>query len=443
MIVSKFGGSITASAEGLMRAAEIIRSNPERCYIIVSAPGKTFSGTGVTDILYMCHSAFHKREDFSGMLDTIAGIFTAITDGLGMKYDIEPEISALKNDLTAGKSLDHIGSRGEYIMGKIIAQFLGWKFVDAAGIISFNNNGEIDTAKTFRNAREKLSGLSHAVIPTFYGTMPNGEIKTFQRGNGDSSGALIARGVGASLFEKWSDSAMTYSAEPSVVPDSRVIHNLTYSEAVGLNYIGVRVISDNVIFMLRDAGIPIRICGIYDGGEGLTISAEIPRNVSRSNAVCIAGRKGYDVIHIEKYGLNKIYGFGEKLFGLFAKYRVACEHCLSGIYKMSVVIKTPMFDIRRNEILSELQSVIEPEQMRVERKLSLITVVGEGIGADKDMFRRIFTALSQAGIRVRMIDQGSDDLSVIAGVSDEDYVKAVNALYRSVIFDVGACNSDS
>ncbi len=228
VIVSKFGGSVTASAEGIKRAMEIVKSDSSRRYVIASAPGSTFSGTGITDMLFMCHSAHSRHEDYSGLLSAVSDTFRTLADGLGISFDIDAEISALKKDLLSGKNLDYIGSRGEYIMGKILAAYLGWDFVDASSIIFFNSDGSLNEAKTFTESKAKLSQLERAVIPGFYGSLHDGQIKTFARGDGDSSGAIAARAVSADMFEKWSETAKVYSADTSVIGNPEIIRHITY-----------------------------------------------------------------------------------------------------------------------------------------------------------------------------------------------------------------------
>ena len=241
IIVSKFGGSITANSENLIKAANIIKSNPDRCYVIASAPAQTLKSSGITNLLYMCHSSCSHKENYHEILNQISAHYSEIINGLEINFDLDAEIKALDKDLLSGKNLDFIGSRGEYIMGKIFASYLGWDFIDAAEIIFFNDDGTLNQEKTILEANKRLKSLKHAVIPTFYGSMPNGEIKTFSRGDGDSSGAIIACAVNADLFEKWSETAKTYSADPAVIPDSEVIKNMTYSEAIELNYIGINI----------------------------------------------------------------------------------------------------------------------------------------------------------------------------------------------------------
>ena len=436
IIVSRLGGNAAADSNELKRAAEIILSDPSRRYAVVSAPGPLSDCLGITDLLYMCHAGYSNHENCDGMLNRISERYKEIISGLGINFNIDEELLLLRNSLENGMNLDYIGSRGEYIMAKIFAEYLGWPFVDAQELLFFKQNGEPDTEKTFKTCGEILKHYEHAVIPSFYGSLPDGKIKTFKRGDCDTSGAMVACSVKADLFEKWSETAKIFSTDPTVIPDAELINNITYGEALELNYIGMELSSDAVIFMLQDAEIPMMISSIHAAeSEAMTISKALPKDTMRDVVSCIAGRKGFNVIHIQKYGLNKIYDFGQRLFGLFAKHHIACQHYLSGIHQMSVVLKTHLFEIRRDAVLEEIKHEIQPDSVTLERGLSLIAVIGEGMGTVKGIFSKILTALSLAEIKVQMIDQGSDKLNIILGVADSDYEKAVKALYKAVILN--------
>lgn len=432
MIVSKLGGSIVSSAENIKSAAKILTENPSRRFLIASAPGATPETPGVTDLLFMSHASFVTGSDFSKMITCIAGRFKDIADSLGVKFDTKSAAENLTKDITSGQGLEYIGSRGEYIMGRILADYLGWTFVDSKDLIFFDDEGNLEREKTFRAIQEILSWTERAVIPGFYGTMPDGKIHTFERGDGDSSGAIIACALKASMFEKWRDNGEIYSADPRIVHGAALIENLTYNEAEELNYVGVDTVKDSVLFMLRDSNIPMRINSLHTGNS-ILISSSIPENANRGAAICISGRRNFSVINIEKYGLNKMHGFGEKLFGIFGKHRIACEHCLSGIYKMSLVIKSPIFDLRKDEVLDEIKRAINPESINAEKNLSLIAVIGEGIGPSRGTFEKVFASLARAEIIVRVIDQGSDSLNIIVGVDDSDYERAIRALHEGLI----------
>lgn len=436
LIVSRFGGNAAANSEEVKKAAAIITSDPARRYIIISAPGATPDSVGITDLLYMCHASCQNGEKYADTLAMIADRYRQIVDGLGINFDLDAEIDALKKALDAKKNLDYIGSRGEYIMAKIVAAYLGWSFVDAARIIFFSGNGQPDKDKTFRIAGDRLSAYERAVIPSFYGTLPDGSIKTFRRGDCDTAGAMIACSVKADLFEKWSENAKICSADPEVIPNSEIIRHVTYAEALEMNYIGIPIIKDLDIFMLSEAGIPMKIRSPESlDDEGMLISPKLQENIQRNLTACIAGHNNFSIININKYGLNKDYDFTEKLFALFSRHRIACQHYLSGIHKMSVVLKSPSFDIKRAQIVSDIERAVNPDSVTVEKGLSLIAIVGEGMGTVKGIFSKIFDSLTKAGIKVKMIEQGADDLNIIVGVSDEDYEKAIKALYRSVVMN--------
>ncbi|MBQ6114175.1 MAG: hypothetical protein IJL11_02260 [Synergistaceae bacterium] len=436
LIVSRFGGNAALNSNEVKKSAEIIRSNPDRRYVIVSAPGPSPNALGITDLLYICHSGFSNHENCDEMLAKISERYSEIVSGLGIDFDVGAEMSALRKSLEFGMNLDYIGSRGEYIMAKIFAKFLDWPFVDAQEILFFNKEGTPDKTKTFKIAGEVLKDYDRAVIPSFYGSLPDGKIKTFRRGDCDTAGAMVACSVKADIFEKWSEDAKIFSADPSVIPDAELIQNITYNEALELNYMGMDLVTDDVVFMLQEAGIPMMISGIHvSNDEAMMISPKLPHNAMRDVVSCIAGRKNFNVIHIQKYGMNKIYDFGGKLFGLFAKHHIACQHYLSGIHQMSVVLKTPMFELRREEIISEIKREIAPDSITVEKGLSLIAIIGEGMGTVKGIFSKILNALSMAEIKVQMIEQGSDKLNMILGVYDRDYEDAVKALYKAVILN--------
>lgn len=431
LTVSKFSGSALSDTDGVISAMKIIKADSSRRFVIISAPGKTHDDIGITDMLYLCQANSANRENYSGIIENIRRRYEAIINALGMNFDLESEIQPLMKDLISGMSPDHIAGRGEYIMAGIIAKYLGWERIDAADIIRFRNDGTLNESETIRLSRERLKNVTHAVIPGFYGTKENGETKTFPRKGGDITGGLIARSVDADLLEKWNKTTEIFSADPQTVNDPAMIRKLTYSEALALNYAGIKTIHDSVIMLLKDTNIKVRVRSISKpDDEGTLITSEKKTDAA---AVCITGRQKFNIVHVEKHGVNKICGFGEKLLGVFTKHKIACEHFLSGIHKLSFVLKTPIFDLRRKEILDDIKKAVAPESITVDNSLSLIAVIGSGMGVTKGKFAKIFSALYGTDINVRMVDQGSDDLSIILGVNDEDYDKAVNALYECMI----------
>ncbi|MBR4196801.1 MAG: ACT domain-containing protein [Synergistaceae bacterium] len=435
VIVSKFGSAAFSTPDMIKKTAQIVMSQPERKYVIVSAPGAVSrEDMKVTDMLFIMNARYTNRENFDEMMTQIRDRFSDIARGIGVNAYIDAEIMNLKKNLFFGRGNDYVVSRGEYIMAKIFAEYIGWKFIDAADFIFFGRDGALDREKTFEAATKIFAETEHAVIPGFYGSAGTNAIKLFPRGGADITAAIVARAVNATLCEKWSETTKIYSADPGIVDNPEVIRQITYEELKQLTYMGINIFHEDVILLMQDIGIPLRVRNINDiDDEGTSVTADLPEDSRRGVAACIAGKRNYRIIHIQKFGLNRLTGIGQKVFGIFTERNISCEHYMSGIYRFSIVVKNPLFDLKRAEILQALKDAIKPENITVEKNLSLITVVGKGMGTVKGIFAKIFNAIAAAGIKVRMIEQGSDDLNIIIGVYDEDYEAAVRALYGAVI----------
>ena len=435
VIVSKFGSAAFSTPEMIKKTAEIVMSNPDRKFAIVSAPGAVSrEDMKVTDMLFIMNARYTNRENFDEMMTKVRDRFTGITRSIGVNCYIDAEIMNLKKNLFFGRGNDYVVSRGEYIMAKVFAEYIGWKFIDAADFIFFAKDGTLDREKTFAAAAKIFADTEHAVVPGFYGSSGGNTIKLFPRGGGDITAAIVSRAVSATLCEKWSETTKIYSADPGIVDNPEVIRHTTYEELKQLTYMGINIFHEDVILLMQDIGIPISVRNINDiTDEGTSVTADLPPDSRRGVAACIAGKRNYRIIHIQKFGLNRLTGIGQKVFGVFTERNISCEHYMSGIYRFSIVVKNPLFDLKRAEILQALKDAIKPEDITVEKNLSLITVVGKGMGTVKGIFAKMFNAIAQAGIKVRMIEQGSDDLNIIIGVYDEDYEATVRALYGALI----------
>ncbi|MBR1486800.1 MAG: aspartate kinase [Synergistaceae bacterium] len=434
-MTAKFGGTSLADATQIKKAVEIIKSNPARKFVVASAPGKRFSDDiKLTDLLYACYKQKSNGEDFSEILTKITQRYAEIIKDLAIDFDINAEIELIKKNLVNATTPDYLASRGEYINSKIIAKFLDWQFVDAAEIIFFDENGLLDEEKTFATANNKLKSLKNAVIPGFYGVMPDGKIKTFSRGGSDITGSIIARSVSADLYENWTDVSGMLSADPRIVKNPRVIEYITYTELRELSYMGASVLHEDAVFPVRKAGIPINIRNTNKPEEnGTLIAASLPKNVEKSAVTGIAGKKGFCSIRVEKSMMNSETGFGAKLLYIFARNEIPFEHCPTGIDTISVVVSSDLFDKKRETVLREIKSELNPDFITIEKNLASIAIVGEGMISVKGMAARVFDALAKASINIRMIDQGSDELNIIVGIDEGDYEKALNTLYSSMI----------
>ena len=435
VIVSKFGSAAFSTPEMIQKTADILMSNPKRKFVIVSAPGGVSrEDVKVTDMLFIMNARYTNRENFDEMMTKVRDRFSELTRGIGVNFYLDAEIMNLKKNLFFGRGNDYVVSRGENIMAKIFAEYIGWKFIDAADFIFFAKDGTLDREKTFAAAEKIFANEEHAVIPGFYGSAGSNTIKLFPRGGADITAAIVARAVKASLGEKWSETTKIYSADPSIVENPEVIRHITYEELKQLTYMGINIFHEDVILLMQDIGIPISVRNINDiNDEGTSVTVDLPAESNRGVAACIAGKRNYRIIHIQKFGLNRLTGIGAKVFGIFTDRNIACEHYMSGIYRFSIIVKNPLFDLKRAEILQAINDAIKPEDIRVEKNLSLITVVGKGMGTVKGIFAKMFNAIAEAGIKVRMIEQGSDDLNIIIGVYDDDYEATVRALYGALI----------
>ena len=432
--VVKFGGTSLASAEQIKKAASIVNGGPDRRYVVASAPGKR-SGDDikVTDLLYRCYDLAAAGSDFSETLAAIEARFADIIRGLGVTFDLASELSVLREHLAAVPDRDYMASRGEYLNAKIIAAYLGFPFVDAAEAIFFAENGALDEERTFRTTRKRLSGLDRAVIPGFFGVMPNGAVHTFSRGGSDITGSIVAQAVRADLYENWTDVSGMLSADPRIVKDPRVIDHITYTELRELSYMGASVLHEDAVFPVRKAGIPINIRNTNRPEDpGTMIVPWADKSVKSRVVTGIAGRKGFTSIALEKSMMNAEVGFTARLFAILAEHGVAFEHCPSGIDTISVIVNTEHFRPVRDRILIAIQKELEPDAMTVEDGLAMIAVVGCGMVYSKGTAARVFKALADSDVNIRMIDQGSSELNIIVGVEEADYEDAIRGIYREM-----------
>ena len=440
IVVTKFGGTSLATAEQIKKVAAIIEADPNRRFTVASAPGKRFgSDIKITDLLYKCYNAARDGEDFSGTLRDIQARFQDIIDGLGVKdFDLQSEIDTLDKNLRIFTKPDYAASRGEYINSKIIAAFLKREFVDAAELIFFSDDGLVDEEKTYGAIAARLGKLDKAVIPGFYGSLPNGEIKTFSRGGSDVTGSIIARGVGAIMYENWTDVSGMLSADPRIVNNPEVIQNITYTELRELSYMGASVLHEDAVFPVRKARIPINIKNTNRPEDpGTKISASLPPNLrlerlKHSPVTGIAGKKGFTCIRVEKALMNNQTGFGAKLLTIFADHNIPFEHCPTGIDSISVIVASDLFDPEHQGVIFDINKTLVPDSVIIEDHLALIAVVGEGMIRSKGIAAKIFASLANSDINIRMIDQSSNELNIIIGVDEADYEKAVKFLYEAI-----------
>lgn len=428
--VVKFGGSSLASAEQFKKVGNIIRAEESRRFVVPSAPGKRFSDdTKVTDMLYKCYAEAEAGKNFDKQLKAIEERYNDIIKGLGLKLSLKEQFETIRKNFEAKAGTDYAASRGEYLNGIIMANYLGYEFIDAASVICFDANGEFDGEKTNKVMGDRLANVESAVIPGFYGAMPNGDVKTFSRGGSDVTGSIVARAIKADVYENWTDVSGFLAADPRIVDNPRPIDIITYKELRELSYMGATVLHESAIFPVRKEGIPINIRNTNAPQDKGTMIVETTCNRPDCIITGIAGKKGFVSITIDKDMMNSEIGFGRKVLQVFEDNGISFEHMPSGIDTMTVFVHQDEFVEKEQKVLAELHRAVNPDSIELESDLALIAVVGRSMRNNSGLAGNIFSALAKSKINIKMIDQGSSELNIIIGVRNRYFEDAIRTIY--------------
>lgn len=435
LIVTKFGGSSLADARRLRQVAAILQADPARRFVVPSAPGKRDkTDTKVTDLLLCLWDALQSGETGEAEHAVLRSRFTDMAAELGVRRDMGQAVDEVFAHAKAGMSRDATASRGEYLNGLLLSDYLGWDFVDPADGICFDGNGRFLSEETNKKLGALLAGKTHAVIPGFYGAKPDGSIQTFSRGGSDITGAVVARAVQADLYENWTDVSGFLMADPRIVHQPNGIRTITYAELRELSYMGASVLHADAVFPVHRAGIPTNIRNTMDPEHpGTMIALDLPRSESEPTITGLAGKRGFTVISIEKAMMSAELSFGRQVLAVLEEHGVSFEHIPTGIDAMSVVVSGEALAPVRNKVLSTIMERTGADVLTVREHMSLIATVGRGMVHHCGTAARLFGAMSRAGINVRMIDQGSSELSIIVGVNDEDYEATIRAIYQEFV----------
>lgn len=432
--VVKFGGSSLASAEQFKKVKSIITAESSRRYVVPSAPGKRFSGDAkVTDMLYDCYETAVKGINFEDKLKKIHERYNEIIDGLGLDLSLDEEFQKIYEFFQNGAGVNYAASRGEYLNGIIMAKYLDYTFVDAAEVIFFDEDGEFDAERTNKVMRARLDKLECAVIPGFYGSMPNGTVRTFSRGGSDITGSVVARAVRADLYENWTDVSGFLVTDPRIVDNPESIETITYRELRELAYMGASVLHDESIFPVRTQGIPINIKNTNDPSAPGTMIVESTCRKPKYTITGIAGKKGFASLNIEKDRMNSEVGFGRRVLSVFEDNGLSFEHIPSGIDTMSVFVQQEEFLPKEQKILAGIHRAVHPDFLEMHADIALIAVVGRAMKSAHGTAGKLFMALAKEDINIRMIDQGSSELNIIIGVNDDDFEAAIKAIYKAFV----------
>lgn len=430
--VVKFGGSSLANAEQFQKVGDIIRSDESRRYVVPSAPGKRFDeDIKVTDMLYGCYDAASKGEDITEKLNAIKERYYEIIKGLGLSLSLEDEFKKIDEDFRAQAGIQYAASRGEFLNGKIMAAYLGYDFVDAATVIRFDKDGNLEAEETNKLLSKKLSKSQHAVIPGFYGACADGTVKTFSRGGSDVTGSLVAKAIHADIYENWTDVSGFLVTDPRIVHNPEPIEAITYRELRELSYMGATVLHEDAIFPVRKEGIPINIKNTNRPEDKGTFIVESTCKKPKFTITGIAGKKGFASVNIDKDKMNSEVGFGRKVLEVFENNGISFEHMPSGIDTMTVFVNMEQFIPKEQLVLSQLHQAVHPDSIELEADLALIAVVGRGMKNSTGCASKIFKALAEANVNIKMIDQGSSEMNIIVGVRNSDFNNAIKAIYKA------------
>ncbi len=442
--VVKFGGSSLASAEQFKKVEHIIKAQKERRFVVPSAPGKRFANdTKVTDMLYECYALAENGKDFKAQLAKIKSRYDEIIKGLGLEFSLEEEFRIIEDNFRKKAGSDYAASRGEYLNGLIMADYLGYEFIDAAEVIFFKESGEFDLDRTNEVLSKRLAGCEYAVIPGFYGSVlkkgeeawkknepvPEERIKTFSRGGSDITGSIVAKAAKADVYENWTDVSGFLIADPHIISNPQRIDTITYRELRELSYMGATVLHEDAIFPVRQEGIPINIRNTNEPENNGTWIVESTCQKSRYVITGIAGKKGFCSINIEKDMMNSEVGFGRRVLQAFEESGISFEHTPSGIDTFTVFVHQDEFMHKEQKVVASIHRLADPDSIEIESDLALIAVVGRGMKSTRGTAGRIFSALAHKDINVKMIDQGSSELNIIIGVENKDFEEAIQAIY--------------
>ena len=435
--VVKFGGSSLASAEQFKKVGAIIKADASRVYVVPSAPGKRYSDdTKVTDMLLHVYKTACEGKDISAELKAIKARYDEIIEGLGLDgFSLDTEFETIAEMLKTEPAEDYAASRGEYLNGKIMAEYLGIEFIDAAEVIFFNEEGKLNGYKTEKSMAAKLAQYDRAVIPGFYGMGKNGRVKTFSRGGSDVTGSIVAQAAKADVYENWTDVSGFLVADPRIINNPKPIKYITYRELRELSYMGASVLHEDAIFPVRQCGIPINIRNTNAPADEGTWIVESTARKQDYVITGIAGKKDFCTVFIAKAMMNSEVGFCRKVLQAFEENDISVEHMPSGIDTMTVVVHEDEFMHKEQKVISGIHRLAVPDSIEIEAGLALVAVVGRGMKSASGTAGKLCTALAKAGINIKMIDQGSSELNIIIGVRNDDFETATRAIYDTFIGD--------
>ncbi|MCI6359544.1 MAG: aspartate kinase [Clostridiales bacterium] len=434
--VVKFGGSSMADAKQFAKVRSIVQADPARRVVVVSAAGKRSPDDHkLTDLLYLCYAHLQYGVSCDSVFQMIADRYVSIRDECGLSTDIESELAALRAQMERGISQDELVSRGEYFSALLMADYLGFDFLDAKLWLKFKFDGSIDQEASYEELRRLAEGRS-VVIPGFYGVMPDGRIRTLTRGGSDITGALAAAALDADVYENWTDVSGILMADPRIVENPLPIERITYNELRELSFVGAQVLHEGTVFPVREKNIPLNIRNTNDPDHpGTLIMEEFDDSEDAEHRFItgIAGKKNFSIVTIAKNGMSSTVGTFRQIFEIFESHGVSIEYAPSGIDCLSLVVSSDKVAPCLYSILGEIQKALKPDSIHVTENISIVAAVGRKMVFQPGVSGKIFATLGENGINIRMISQGSDELNIIVGVDTKDFASTIQVLYNSFV----------
>ena len=439
--VVKFGGSSVANAAQFAKVKHIVESDSDRKFIITSACGKeSKEDHKITDLLYLCQAHVRYGVSYDSILDLIKEKYYGIKRDLNLKVDLDREFENMEKLMHRNVSTDYLVSRGEYMTGLLLAEYLDADFVDAKDVMAFGFDGEIDMERTKELLLKHTKPGRKVVIPGFYGALPNGVIKVMSRGGSDISGSVIANVIDADVYENWTDVSGFLVADPKIVDHPLRIPRITYNELREMSYMGANVLHDDAVFPVSSKNIPINVRNTNEPDNPGTM---IMNDCSEYDAVetpnyvtGIAGRKDFTIITLIKNHCSTEVGYLRKVLSVFEEFRVSVESVPTTVDTTSVIAQSEHVSECIYEIVARLREVIRPDDIRIDEHLALIAIVGRAMKHSPGISGRLLSEFGRNQINIRAINQSGDEMSIIVGVDNRDFEKAVRAIYTKFIAEV-------
>ena len=437
--IAKFGGSSVSCAAQFRKIKSIVESDPSRRFIVVSAVGKRESKDNkVTDLLYLVNAHLQFHVDCSDLLTTIEKRFCDIAEELELTYPIKEEFDAFKEEVIVNQPpMEYIVSRGEYFTARLMAEYLGLPFVDAADVVSFHHDGNVSISRTKEKLEQVIGKERGFVMPGFYGATCDGQIRLFDRGGGDITGAILAQCLKADLYENWTDVSGFLTADPRIVENPAPINRVTYAELRELSYMGASVLHEEAIFPVREAGIPLVIKNTNRPEDPGTVISEVTDSNDEPVITGVTGKRNFVAIHIRKAHMCHEVGIMRKVLTIFERYHVSIEHVPSGVDSFAVVVQQSDLGNNLYAIVSAIREEVEPDEIKVMDHMALVSTVGRNMPSRCGISGALFSALGDRGINIRMIAQGSEEINIIVGVSNDDFNEAIRAIYDTFVDENG------